>query len=722
MTTVAPTDSVNEFRAHLERHGDRLDLEVIDRALRVSASAHLGQKRRSGEDFVSHSIAVAQILVDQQLDTTSIVAALLHDVVEDSEVRLEDITRDFGPEVGAIVDGLTKISHLTFRSTAEAQVENYRKLLLSVAKDARVIIIKLADRLHNMRTLDWLAAEKRQRIALETREIYAPLAHRFGMAGVKAELEDLAFKHLESEEYAALIAQVDAMTSARDAMALKLKVPLEFELQKAGIAEFEVGGRAKHLWSIYQKMKKRDKPFDEIYDLMAVRVTVPTVTDCYHVLGVIHHNWTPIQERIKDYIASPKSNGYQSLHTTIFGPNGQLFEVQIRTREMHRTAEHGIAAHWVYKGMGAGKPDELDSHFGWFRQLMELQQDAHDPEEFLEFLKIDLYHDEIFVFTPLGDVKRLPKGATPIDFAFHVHTEVGLRCQGSKVNGRIAPLHRPLKNGDTIEILTGPQARPSQDWLKHVRTGRARHKITQWIEHEEERVSLQLGEEILARELKRRRLDAPAPESHVSAARGLGYSDAQGLLVGLGKGDVSVGKVVRGLFPELPEDEIAEPKPNVFGRVIDRIRLGRGIKIQGVDGLMVRYAQCCQPLPGEPVVGYVTQGRGISIHRADCPNLLTLPVAERRVEIDWQEAEGESFSVRLAISGDDRRGLYADLMQAISASGTNIRSAEIHSKDGTMFGSVTLEVDNLPHLTRVLKAMRKVKGVAEVERREAGNG
>ncbi len=720
MTTVAPTDSVKEFRALLERHADRLDLEVIDRALRVSASAHQGQKRRSGEDFVSHSIAVAQILVDQQLDTTSIVAALLHDVVEDSEVRLEEITRDFGLEVGAIVDGLTKISHLTFRSTAEAQVENYRKLLLSVAKDARVIIIKLADRLHNMRTLDWLAADKRQRIALETREIYAPLAHRFGMAGVKAELEDLAFKHLESDDYAALIAQVDAMTSVRDAMALKLKAPLEFELHKAAIAEFEVGGRAKHLWSIYQKMKKCDKPFDEIYDLMAVRVTVPNVTDCYHVLGVIHHNWTPIQERIKDYIASPKSNGYQSLHTTIFGPGGQLFEVQIRTREMHRTAEHGIAAHWVYKGMGIGKPDELDSHFSWFRQLMELQQDAPDPEDFLEFLKIDLYHDEIFVFTPLGDVKRLPKGATPIDFAFHVHTEVGLRCQGSKVNGRIAPLHRPLKNGDTIEILTGPQARPSQDWLKHVRTGRARHKIKQWIEHEEERVSHQLGEEILARELKRRRLGAPAPESHVTAAKGLGYGDPKGLLVGLGKGDVSVAKVVRGLFPELPEDEIVDPKPTVFGRVIDRIRLGRGIKIQGVDGLMVRYAQCCQPLPGEPVVGYVTQGRGISIHRADCPNLLTLPVAERRVEIDWQEAEGESFSVRLAISGDDRRGLYADMMQAISASGTNIRSAEIHSKDGTMFGNVTLEVDNLPHLTRVLKAMRKVKGVAEVERREAG--
>lgn len=722
MTTVAPTDSASEFRALLERHADRLDLDLIDRALRLSTSAHQGQKRRSGEDFVSHSIAVAQILVDQLLDTTSIVAALLHDVVEDSEVRLEDITRDFGPEVGGLVDGLTKISHLTFRSTAESQAENYRKLLLSVAKDARVIIIKLADRLHNMRTLDWLAAEKRQRIALETREIYAPLAHRFGMAGVKAELEDLAFKHLEPEDFVQVSEQVKVMSSARDAMVVKLKTPLEFELQKAAIAGFEVAGRVKHLWSIYQKMKKREKPFDEIYDLMAVRVTVPTVTDCYHVLGVIHHNWTPIQERIKDYIASPKSNGYQSLHTTIFGPGGQLFEVQIRTREMHRTAEHGIAAHWVYKVKGDERPDELDRQFGWFRQLMELQQDARDPEEFLEFLKIDLYHDEIFVFTPQGDVKRLPKGATPIDFAFHVHTEVGLRCQGSKVNGRIAPLHRPLKNGDTVEILTGPQARPSQDWLKHVRTGRARHKIKQWIEHEEERVSLQLGEEILAREVKRRRLAPPAPEAHSTAAKALGYNDGKDILVGLGKGDVGIGKVIRGLYPDVPEDEIAEPKPTAFGKVIDRIRLGRGIKIQGVDGLMVRYAQCCQPLPGEPVVGYVTQGRGISIHRADCPNLLTLPTNERRVEIDWQEAEGESFAVRLAVSGDDRRGLYADLMQVISASGTNIRAAEIHSKDGTMFGSVTLEVDNLPHLTRVLKAIRKVKGVAEVERREAGNG
>lgn len=706
-----------EFRAALERHADRLDLELIDRALRYSASAHRGQKRMSGEDFVSHSIAVAQILAEQLLDTTSIAAALLHDVVEDADVRTEDIAREFGTEVAGIVDGLTKISSLTFRSSAEEQVENYRKLLLSIARDARVIVIKLADRLHNMRTLEHLSPDRRQRIALETREIYAPLAHRFGMAGVKAELEDLAFKFLEPEEYRELVQQVAAKRAVREQMILKLKTPLEYELKRAGIEWFEVTGRPKHLWSIYQKMRKRGKTFDEIYDLMAVRVIVRTVPDCYHVLGIIHHNWTPIQERIKDYIASPKSNAYQSLHTTIFGPGGQLFEVQIRTQEMHRTAEYGIAAHWLYKADRAR--DELDQHLGWFRQLLELQQDTHSPEEFLEFLKIDLYQDEIFVFTPKGDVKRLPKGSTPIDFAFHVHTDVGLKCQGAKVNGRIAPLHRELKSGETIEILTSPNAKPSRDWLNHVRTARARHKIKQWIKHEEEKVSLALGKEILARELRRRRLDLPDDARLARAAQQLSLADGPGLEIAVGRGDVVLGQVIRALYPELPHDALQEPKPTVFGRVIDRIRLGRGIKIQGVDGLMVRYAQCCQPVPGDPVVGYVTQGRGISIHRADCPNLLTLSAEERRVDIDWQETEGEAFRVRLAVAADDRRGLYADLMEAISQTGTNIRGADLHTKDGSVFGTIFVEVDNLPHLVKVLKAVRRVKGVTQVERREA---
>ncbi len=718
--TVSPPlldDATPEFRAVLERHAERLDLELIDRALKYSASAHRGQKRMSGEDFVSHSIAVALILAEQLLDSTSISAALLHDVVEDSDVRTEDIAREFGAEVAGIVDGLTKISSLTFRSSAEEQVENYRKLLLSIARDARVIIIKLADRLHNMRTLEHLSPDRRQRIAQETREIYAPLAHRFGMAGMKAELEDLAFKFLEPEEYRDLVAQIAAKRAVREQMILKLRTPLDAELRRAGINWFEVTGRPKHLWSIYQKMKKRGKGFDEIYDLMAVRVIVRTVPECYHVLGIIHHNWTPIQERIKDYIASPKSNAYQSLHTTIFGPGGQLFEVQIRTQEMHRTAEYGIAAHWVYKRDGSR--DELDQHLGWFRQLLELQQDTHSPEEFLEFLKIDLYQDEIFVFTPKGDVKRLPKGSTPIDFAFHVHTDVGLKCQGAKINGRIAPLHRELKNGETVEVLTSPGAKPSRDWLNHVRTARARHKIKQWIKHEEETISRSLGKDILARELKRRRLELPDDKRLAAAAEALSLADGPGLEVAVGRGDVAIGQVIRALYPEAPQDTLQEPKPTVFGRVIDRIRLGRGIKIQGVDGLMVRYAQCCQPVPGDTVVGYVTQGRGISIHRSDCPNLLTLSADERRVEIDWQETAGEAFRVRLAVSAEDRRGLYADLMEAISQTGTNIRGADLQTRDGSVFGNVFVEVDNLTHLAKVLKAVRRVRGVTHVERREA---
>jgi len=714
-------DLAPDFRTALERHADRLDLELIDRALRFSASAHRGQKRMSGDAFVSHSIAVATILIGQFVDSTSIVAALLHDVVEDADVRGEDVLEEFGAEVAGLVDGLTKIAHLTFRSTAEEQVENYRKLLLSIAKDARVIIIKLADRLHNMRTLEHLSPEKRARIATETREIYAPLAHRFGMAGVKAELEDLAFKFLEPEEYASLARQVAAKRAEREEMVAALQAPLEQELRRAGIAEADVSGRPKHLWSIWQKMRRRNTPFEAIYDMMALRVIVHTVPDCYHVLGVIHHTWPPLQERFKDYIANPKSNGYQSLHTTIFGPNGQLYEVQIRTNEMHRTAEYGIAAHWLYK-TERQRPDELDQHFGWFRQLLELQQETHTPEEFLEFLKVDLYQDEIFVFTPQGDVKRLPRGATAIDFAFHVHTEVGVHCQGSKVNGRIAPLHRELKNGDTIEILTSPQAKPSRDWLAHVRTGRARHKIKQWIRHEEETVSNELGRELLQREVKRRRLSMPDAAALDRAAVALGLEDGPGLEAAVGRGDVAIGQLIKSLYPDLPGDDLQAPKPTVFGRMLNRIRLGRGIKIQGVDGLLVRYAQCCQPVPGDTVVGYVTQGRGISIHRADCPNLLTLSAGDRRVEIDWQEQEGESFAVRLVVNAEDRRGLYADILQAISATGTNIRGADLHTKDGSAFGTVFVEVDNLPHLGKVLKAVRRVKGVTSVDRREVAAG
>ena len=718
MTTTAPS-LAPELAKAVAPLRERLDLDLLTRAYRVSAQAHSGQKRKSGDDFLSHSVAVATILVEQQMDSTTIAAALLHDVVEDSDVSLDQIRREFGSEVADLVDGLTKLSGLTFRSAEEAAAENYRKLLLSIAKDARVIIIKLADRLHNMRTLEHLSGEQQRRIAQETQEIYAPLAHRFGMAGVKAELEDLAFKFLEPDEYRVLMKKIRARRAERDLTIERLRVPLTAELQRAGIAEFEITGRPKNLWSIHKKMKRREKPFEEIYDLLAVRVLVNSVADCYHALGIIHHQWTPLQERIKDYIASPKSNGYQSLHTTVFGPGGQLYEIQIRTRDMHRTAEYGIAAHWLFKEGKA--PDELDRHLAWFRQLLELQQDAHSPEEFLEFLKVDLYQDEIFVFTPRGDVKRLPKEATPIDFAFAVHTEVGYRCNGARVNGRIAPLHRPLKNGDTVEVLTSPQARPSRDWLAHVHTGRARHKIRQWIRQEEHTRSVALGKEILDREIRRRRLAAPDEDQLAQAAATLSLGSAEQLVAVLGRGDVALGLVMRALFPDLPSEELQPPKPTAFGRVIQRLRLGRGIRIQGVDGLMVRYAQCCQPVPGDPVVGYVTQGRGISIHRSDCPNLLPLSAeAERRVEIDWQESEGETFVVRLVVAGEDRRGLYADICEAVSQTGTSLRHAELSSRDGVVLGHLLVEVENQTHLNKVLRAVRRVKGVTEIARRDVG--
>jgi GTP diphosphokinase / guanosine-3',5'-bis(diphosphate) 3'-diphosphatase len=698
---------------------DRLDRDVLVRAYRFAERAHTGQKRLSGEDYVSHCVEVGKILADLQLDTTTVAAGLLHDVVEDTRITIADVESEFGPEIAQIVDGVTKIGHLPVNSSQERQVENYRKLLLSIAKDARVILIKLADRLHNMRTLEFLPEQKRQRIAMETRDLYAPLAHRFGMAKIRWELEDLSFKHLEPTEYKGLAKLVAQKRAEREELIAQLKVPLIHELEKSGVRDVDVTGRAKHLWSIYKKMKKREKDYEEIYDLLAIRVLVNSVPDCYHALGVIHDGWPPLQERIKDYIAQPKSNGYQSLHTTVFGPGGQLFEIQIRTREMHRTAEFGIAAHWRFKE-DVPSTDELDRHLQWFRQVLELQLDAKTPDEFLEFLKLDLYQDEIFVFTPKGEVIQLPKGATPIDFAFAVHTEVGLHCQGAKINGRLAPLSRELKNSDTVEIITSPAARPSRDWLAHVRTGRARHKIRQRLRAEEHVSSGKVGREILDREIRRRRLTKPSEEELQGAALQLKLTDANHMIAALGQGDLNIQQVLKTLFPE---GEIEVPKSKPFERpiewLVERVRgTPKGVKIQGADGLMVRYAQCCQPVPGDRVTGYVTRGRGVSIHRADCPNLLMLAdEPERRLEIDWQAMEGERFTVRLALEAADRRGLYADLATAISGL-TDIRSLELRSTDGRVTGAMIIEVENLGHLQKIMKAARRVKGISEVARRE----
>jgi len=719
VTTIALHEMIPGFGPGAGGAYDRLDHDLLVRAYRYSEVAHAGQVRHSGEPYVSHCVEVARILADLQLDTTTVACGLLHDIVEDTDITVGDVSREFGPEIAQIVDGLTKIANLPMSSREERQVENYRKLLLSIAKDARVILIKLADRLHNMRTLDWLAPEKRRRVAQETRDLYAPLAHRFGMAKVRWELEDLAFKHLEPDAYKALAKMVAAKRGEREALIAQMREPLEKRLAEAGIADVEVTGRPKHLWSIYKKMQQRDRPYEDIYDLLAIRVIVPNVLECYHALGVIHDGWTPVQERIKDYIAQPKSNGYQSLHTTVFGPGRQLFEIQIRTRDMHRTADYGIAAHWLYKEHSRSA-DELDKQLAWFRQVLELQLDAETPGEFLEFLKLDLYQDEIFVFTPTGDVIRLPKGATPLDFAFAVHSQVGAHCAGAKVNGRIAPLSRELKNSETVEILTNPTAKPSRDWLAHVRTGKARHKIRQLLRLEERSSAMRLGREILERELRRRRLPKADDHDLYPIARLLKLKDSAHLIASVGAGDVHVLQVLKLLHPLLDTTPEPAEKTSTLERIVDRVRgTGKGIRIQGADGLLVRYAQCCQPVPGDKVVGYVTRGRGVSIHRGDCPNLLLLAhEPERRLEIDWQEMAGERFVVRLALEGVDRRGLYADVAAAVSATGTDIRSFELKTTDGKVTGSAMVEVENLAHLERIMKAARRVKGVAAVSRRE----
>jgi len=725
VSTRPPTDSEprqypplpDRLRASLEPHAARLDLDLIAHAYWYGERAHEGQKRVSGEAYMEHCVEVAKILADLHLDGFSIAAGLIHDVVEDTGIGLADLREEFGDDVALIVDGVTKLGKVQFRSTAEQQVENYRKLLLSMAQDARVILVKLADRLHNMRTLDALRPEKRRRIALETREIYAPLAHRLGVAQIKWELEDLAFKHLEPESYRELAKKIAERRREREEWVESFRQPLEESLREAGIP-VEVYGRAKHLWSIYRKMQKRGKPYEEIYDLMAMRVVTDTVANCYHALGVIHNNWTPLQERFHDYIATPKSNMYRSLHTTVFGPGGRLYEIQIRTTEMHRTAEYGIAAHWRYKEPPPGGEDEVDETLSWFRQVLEWQQETREPEEFMEFLRIDLFQDEIFVFTPQGDVKQLPKGATPIDFAFAVHTEVGTRCAGAKVNGRITPLARELTNGDTVEIITDSRQRPSRDWLAFVKTARARNKIRQWIRQEEFDSSRQLGEELLDRELKRLKKPKLTNEQMERTAEALGLPGWDHVHAALGRGDVGPTAVLKELFPG--EDAPPPKEPSTLERIVQKVTgTGKGVRIQGLDNLMVRYSQCCQPVPGDDVIGYITRGRGISIHRKDCPNILQLSDdPERRVEIEWKAEDSDRFFVRLIVEGTDRRGLLSDIATAITTTSTNISSAEIQAVEGGMTGSFVVDVQDLPHLNKVIRSIKKVKGVLGVVRRE----
>ena len=721
-TTTEPARAVRKLPQPLARalagSESRFDVPELLAAYELAAEAHSEQRRASGEPFVNHAVEVAAIVAGLRLDTASVVSALVHDVVEDTTVSLQGIRELFGEEVGAIVDGVTKIGRVRFRSHTEQQVENYRKLLLSMARDVRVILVKLADRLHNMRTLDHMPKDKRESIARETREIYAPLAHRLGIASIKWELEDLAFKHLDAKAYGELRNLVRQRRRARERNILEMQNPLEQALKEAGIPA-EVTGRPKHLWSIHRKMVTQDRSYDEIYDLMALRVITDSIRMCYAALGIIHGRWTPVQDRFHDYVATPKSNMYQSIHTTVYGPGGRRYEIQIRTEEMHRTAEYGIAAHWLYKEDGKGSG--VDEALTWLRQVLEWQKDASEPEEFMEFLHMDLFHGEIFVFTPKGEVKQLPVGSSPLDFAFSVHTEVGLRCAGAKVNGRIAPLSQELKNGDSVEILTSPRQKPTRDWMAIVKTARARQRIRQWIRREEFEQALRLGRELFQRELRRARRSKPGESERQRVAGELGFADFDETLAALARGSIGPSAVIRAFFPGEDPAVVVKRSPSALERIAEKIRKSNdSVTIQGMGGLMVRYSQCCQPVPGDDVIGYITRGRGISIHRTDCPNVLSLDKDPgRRIEIEWQAERDDRFFVHLRMEGTDRRGLLGDVAKTITETATDIQHADMRATDGGMKAEFVVEVQNLGHLRKVIEAVKRVKGVVSVERRES---
>jgi GTP pyrophosphokinase len=695
------------------------DLEIIIKAYDFAKAAHEGQLRDSGEPFFNHPFEVALILADLELDLDTVAAGLLHDVIEDTDVTPEELEQEFGSHIFALVDGVTKLEKLPFKNRLEREAENLRKMIFAMAKDIRVILIKLADRLHNMRTLRYLDQERQIKIARETLDIYAPLANRLGIWTIKWEIEDIAFRYLWPERYYELVNQLSKKRQERENDLQLLMQILQDKLAELGITA-EIQGRPKHLYSIYQKMERQDKSLNEIYDLLAVRVIVDSVRDCYAVLGAIHTLWKPIPGRFKDYIAMPKSNMYQSLHTTIIGPHGELYEIQIRTWEMHRIAEKGVAAHWMYKeGMGSKKDETVNTKVQWLREAVEWLQDMKDPQEFMESLKIDLFEDEVFVFTPKGDVKALPTGSTPVDFAFDVHTDIGLRCIGAKVNGKIQPLDYQLKNGEFVEILTSKTANPSQDWLSFVKTSKARNKIRSWLKEEQRDVSVMRGREQLEKELKKHNLEIKeylAAKKLTDTAKRYGYSNPDDLFASIGFGRINANQVVQKLAGKELEERRRDRQLNRSRQ--PRHREAKGVAIKGVDNLLVRFSKCCTPVPGDEIVGYVTRGRGVSIHRTDCPNVQSLSQdSGRQIEVAWNTSEKESFPVDLELKAVDRMNMLSAIMNTIAEGQTNIEAVNTRKlKDDIALILLTVDIYNLEHMQALINRLRQVDGVVSVRR------
>ncbi|HXD73417.1 MAG TPA: bifunctional (p)ppGpp synthetase/guanosine-3',5'-bis(diphosphate) 3'-pyrophosphohydrolase, partial [Vicinamibacterales bacterium] len=661
------------------------DLELLRRAYVFSAFEHRGQVRRSGEPYLIHPLAVADFLVDLKLDAVAISAGLLHDVVEDTLTTIERIRDLFGPDVAHVVEGVTKISAIPFLSTEERQAENFRKMLLAMVDDIRVILVKLADRVHNMRTLNHLPEDRRLRVAQETRDIYAPIANRLGMSKVKNELEELAFKYLEPQSYESLRIKVDLKRRAAEGLIQELKGTIEAKLREAQIPVVQVDGRIKRLWSIHQKLKRQKIELDQVYDFVALRVVTDSIKDCYAALGIIHQTWSPVPGRIKDFVAMPRPNGYQSLHTSVISERGAPFEVQIRTVEMHRMAEEGIAAHWKYKEGRVG--DQRDErYFQWMRQLIEYQQEVRDPQEFIQNLKVELYPEEVYAFTPKGQVKAFPRGATPIDFAYAVHTDVGHQCVGARVNGKMVPLRTHLRNGDIVEIVTASGHKPSRDWLNIVVTSHARYEIKYLIRREERIRAIELGRKVLEKEARRYDLNFKTLIEDPASTKALvefGASKPEEIFALVGYGKLAPKQLLAKLVPpgqlqeKAPEGAVASVVKKVFGAGEEKI------KVPGIDDLMVFRARCCNPIRGEKIVGYITRGKGVSVHSATCPNVVNLLYdPERRIDVEWDKADAVArYTVKLTMEVEDRQGVLAAVSAKIADINTNIKNMEAHTGD-----------------------------------------
>ena len=730
--------NLESYMLRLEQHLPNIDLAPIIKAYHYAENAHRGQYRKSGEQYFIHPMEVSIILAELEMDSTTIISGLLHDVVEDTDYTLEDIEREFGPEVSLLVDGVTKLGKIHYESKQEAQVENLRKMFLAMAQDIRVILIKLADRVHNMRTLKYMADHKKREKAEESLEIYAPIAHRLGISKMKWELEDLALLYLDPQGYYELVSKVDKKRAEREEIINNVINELHDSLEEVGI-ECEIYGRPKNFYSIYKKMKHQQKEFDEIYDLTAIRVLVENIKECYGALGVVHTKWKPIPGRFKDYIAMPKQNMYQSLHTTVIGDGGEPFEIQIRTLEMHRVAEYGIAAHWKYKegksSFQAAAAGQMDEKLNWLRQMMEWQRDLETPEEFIQSLKIDLFNNQVYVFTPKGQVFELPVGSTPVDFAYKIHSEVGNKCVGAKVNNRIVPLNFQLKTGQIVEILTSKSSNgPSRDWLKFAKSTQAKNKIKHWFKKERREENITNGRDMLEKEIRRNGYawkDLMRTEWVEPMLKRLSMKDLDDLYAALGYGGILLSQVIPKLREQYKnaeklnnaddkEQEITEivSKPKDHEERVRRQKSTQGVIVKGIDNVPVRFGRCCNPVPGDDIIGYVTRGRGVTIHRSDCTNFEKTDDSKSRfIEVQWDQEKPTTYATEVQIIAPDRKGLLSEVTQLITDTAMMVTGVNAKlTKNEIAVINLTVEVSNQAELNKLISKIKNMSGVIDVKR------